>query len=73
MRDVVPATMENLLAKHGLEKDASIKHYTDYRVLEENNVTLVSIVQDLNFVIEKHMTMSMADTEEIIRRSEERV
>ena len=28
--DVLPEKMEELLAKHGLEKDESIKRYTDY-------------------------------------------
>ena len=27
--DILPEAMENLLKKHGLEKDASIKRYTD--------------------------------------------
>ena len=31
--DIVPEHMETLLAKHGLENEASILRYTDYRKL----------------------------------------
>ncbi len=84
--DILPEAMENLLSKHGLEKDSSIKRYTDYKkLLEENDVTLVSIATEsgnhaeialycidngIHVIIEKPMAMSMADAEEIIRRSE---
>ena len=84
--DVLPEAMENLLAKHGLEKDASIKRYTDYKqMLAENEITLCSIATEsgshaeialycidhgINVIIEKPMAMSMADADEIIRRSE---
>ena len=86
--DVLPEAMETLLAKHGLEKDASIKRYTDYKkMLEENDLRLVSIATEsgihaqialdcidagVNVIIEKPMAMSIADAEEIIRRSEEK-
>lgn len=86
--DIRPEAMETLLAKHGLEMDASIKRYTDYRqMLEESDITLVSIATEsgihaeialycidhgINVIIEKPMAMSMADAEEIIRRSEEK-
>lgn len=86
--DILPEAMENLLAKHGLEKDPSIKRYTDYKqMLAENELELVSIAtesgihaeialycidQGVNLIIEKPMAMSMADAEEIIRRSEEK-
>ncbi len=86
--DVKPEAMETLLAKHGLEKDASIKRYTDYKqMLAENDITLVSIATEsglhaeialycidhgINVIIEKPMAMSMDDAEEIIRRSEEK-
>lgn len=85
--DVKPEAMENLLAKHGLEKDPSIRRYTDYRkMIEENKITLVSIATEsglhaeialycidhgINVIIEKPMAMNMADAEKIIRRSEE--
>lgn len=86
--DVKEEAMETLLAKHGLEKDASIKRYTDYRqMLAENDITLVSIATEsgihaeialhcidcgANVIIEKPMAMSIDDAEEIIRRSEEK-
>ena len=84
--DVLPEAMETLLAKHGLEKDASIKRYTDYKtMLAENDLQLISIATEsgihaqialdcidagVNIIIEKPMAMNMADAEEIIRRSE---
>lgn len=86
--DVKEEAMEALLAKHGLEGEKSIKRYTDYRqMLEENDITLVSIATEsgahagialhcidcgVHVIIEKPMAMSMADAEEIIRRSEEK-
>ena len=86
--DVLPEAMENLLAKHGLEHDSSIKRYTDYKqMIEENEITLISIATEsgihaeialycidhgINLIIEKPMAMSMADAEEIIRRSDEK-
>ena len=45
--DIDPNAMEALLAKHGLEKDASIKRYTDYRtMLAENDLQLVGIATE---------------------------
>ena len=86
--DVLPEAMENLLAKHGLEKDTSIKRYTDYKqMLAENEIELASIATEsgihaeialhcidcgVNVIIEKPMAMSIADAEEIIRRSDEK-
>jgi len=86
--DVLPEAMENLLAKHGLENDNTIKRYTDYQqMIEENDITLASIATEsgihaeialycidhgVNVIIEKPMAMSMDDAEEIIRRSEEK-
>lgn len=86
--DVLPEAMENLLSKHGLEQDKSIKRYTDYKkLLEENELQLISIATEsgihaeialkcidagVNVIIEKPMAMNMADAEEIIRRSEEK-
>lgn len=84
--DVKPEAMEALLAKHGLEQDSSIKRYTDYKqMLQENDISLASIAtesgnhaeialycidQGVNLIIEKPMAMNMDDAEEIIRRSE---
>lgn len=86
--DVKPKAMEALLAKHGLEGDASIKRYTDYRqMLAESGIQLAAIATEsglhaqialdcidagVNVIIEKPMAMSMADAEEIIRRSRDR-
>ncbi|MEG1994028.1 MAG: Gfo/Idh/MocA family oxidoreductase, partial [Oscillospiraceae bacterium] len=46
--DVVPEHMESLLEKHSLEKDTSIKRYTDYKkMLEENSdIELVAIATE---------------------------
>ena len=86
--DVKPEAMETLLAKHGLEQDASIKRYTDYKqMLAENSIELASIATEsgnhaeialycidagVNLIIEKPMAMNMQDAEEIIRRSEDK-
>ena len=84
--DVVPERMEQLLSKHSLEKDSSIKRFTDYKkMLDEIKPELVSIATEsgshaeialycidkgINVIIEKPMAMSMKDADEIIRRSE---
>lgn len=84
--DILPEAMEGLLSKHGLERDTSIKRYTDYKqLIEENDIELISIATEsgihaeialycidagINVIIEKPMAMSMSDAEEIIRRSE---
>ena len=84
--DVVPERMEQLLSKHSLEKDSSIKRFTDYKkMLDEISPELVSIATEsgshaeialycidkgINVIIEKPMAMSMKDADEIIRRSE---
>ncbi len=86
--DVKPEAMETLLARHGLECDGSIQRYTDYkRMLRENGIQLAAIATEsglhaqialdcidagVNVIIEKPMAMSMADAEEIIRRSREK-
>ena len=86
--DILPEAMENLLAKHGLEQDSSIARYTDYiKMLDEVKPTLVSIATEsgihgqialacidrgIHVIIEKPMAMSMAEADEIIRRSREK-
>lgn len=86
--DVRPENMENLLGKLDLQKDSSIKRYTDYhKMMEENEITLASIATEsgshaevalacidkgIHVIIEKPMAMNMDDAEEIIRRSEEK-
>ena len=86
--DVKPEAMETLLARHGLECDGSIQRYTDYkRMLRENDIQLAAIATEsglhaqialdcidagVNVIIEKPIARSMADAEEIIRRSREK-
>ena len=86
--DVKPEAMETLLAKHGLERDTSIKRYTDYRrMLAENDLEMIAIAtesgahaeialacidQGIHVIIEKPIAMSMADADEIIRRGREK-
>lgn len=86
--DVLPEAMESLLAKFDLAGDSSIKRYTDYKqMLAENDIELASIATEsgihaeialhcidcgVNVIIEKPMAMSIADAEEIVRRSKEK-
>ena len=86
--DVVPEHMEEVLAKHDKQNDPSIKRYTDYKkMIEENEIELVGIATEsgnhaeialycidhgINVIIEKPMAMSIADAEEIIQRSEKK-
>lgn len=87
--DIVPERMETLLAKHGLQNDASIQQYTDYKKMltEHPELELIAIATEsglhaqialdcidagINVIVEKPIAMSMADADEIIRRSEEK-
>ncbi len=86
--DIIPEKMGQLLAKHDLENDSSIRYYEDYiKLLDEVKPELVSVATEsgsharialdcidrgINVIIEKPMAMSMADADEIIRRSEEK-
>lgn len=86
--DIIPEQMETLLAKHDLQKEASIKRYTDYRkMMEEIKPELVGIATEsgkhaqialycidhgANLIIEKPIAMSIQDADEIIRRSQEK-
>lgn len=87
--DLLPEAIEKLLAKHGLESDASITRYTDYKQMlaEHPEIELVAIATDsgvhaeialycidhgFNVIVEKPMTMSMADAEEVIKHSQEK-
>lgn len=86
--DILPEQMENLLEKHELAKDKSIKRYTDYRkMIWENKIDLIGIATEsgnhaeialycidhgINLIIEKPIAMSMQDADEIVRRSEEK-
>ena len=86
--DIVPEKMEEILTKHSLADDSSIKRYTDYKkMLEENDLELVSIATEsgkhaaialdaidagVSVIIEKPMAMNIADAEEIIKRAAEK-
>ncbi len=86
--DIIPKKMEELLAKHELQGDVSIKRYEDYKkMIEEEKPELVSIATEsgihaeialyciekgVNLIIEKPMAMSIEDADKIIRLSEEK-
>ena len=86
--DTAEEQMEKLLAEHGLEKDASIKRYTDYKkMIEENDLDLTAVATEsgihaeialycidhgIHCIIEKPIAMSMKDADEIVRRSQEK-
>lgn len=85
--DVVPEHMESVLAKHDLQNDTSIKRYTDYKqMVEENQIDLISIATEsglhgeialyciehgIHVIIEKPMAMSLEEADRIIALSEE--
>lgn len=85
--DIIPQKMEILLEKNGVDKDKTIKRYTDYKkMIEENEIELVGIATEsgihteialyciehgVNCIIEKPIAMSIQDADEIIRRSQE--
>lgn len=86
--DVIPEQMEVLLGKHDLQNDASIKRYTDYKeLIDENELDLVGIATEsgihaeialyciehnVNVIIEKPMAMSIEDADKIIKLAEEK-
>lgn len=86
--DRLPARMENVLAKHGLQHDTAIRRYTDYKkMIEENTPDLISIAtesglhaeialycigQGIPVIIEKPMAMSLEEADKIISLSEEK-
>lgn len=86
--DVIPEQMEVLLAKHDLQNDDSIKRYTDYKkLIDENELDLVGIATEsgihaeialyciehnVNVIIEKPMAMSIEDANKIIALAEEK-
>lgn len=85
--DVIPERMDRLLTKQGLEKDAAIACYTDYKVmLSEVRPQLVGIATEsglhakialacmeegANVIIEKPMAMSMEDADRILAKAKE--
>ena len=86
--DVKAEAMENLLVKTGLGEDRSIQRFTDYReMLAKRKPQLAAIATEsglhakialdcidygIPVIIEKPMAMSLADADEIIRRSKAR-
>ena len=84
--DIEEGHMEEVLKKHGLEKDTSIMRYTDYhKMLEEIPLDLVSIATEsglhgkialecikrgIHAIIEKPMAMSLDEADQIIALSE---
>ena len=52
--DVKPEQMENLLEKHDLKQETSIKRYTDYKkMIEDNEPQLAEIQTELILEMEK--------------------
>lgn len=86
--DIVSNKMEELLKKHDLQENSSIRRYEDYRkMIEEIQPELVSIATEsgkhaeialyciekgVNLIIEKPMAMSIEDADKIIKLSEEK-
>lgn len=86
--DVVPEHMDDVLTKHGLQGDAAIKRYTDFRkMIKENQLDLISIATEsglhgeialyciehgIHVIIEKPMAMSLTEADKIIALSEEK-
>ncbi|MBE5868210.1 MAG: Gfo/Idh/MocA family oxidoreductase [Lachnospiraceae bacterium] len=86
--DIVPEHMEQVLAKHGLESEVSIKRYADYKemicraapelvsIATESGlhaeIALYCIDRGVHVIIEKPMAMSLADADKIIALAEEK-
>lgn len=84
--DILPEKMENLLLKSDAKDIDSIKRYTDYKkMIEENDFDLISIATEsgkhaaianycikhgINVIIEKPIAMSMKDANEIIENAD---
>ena len=80
--DIVTENMENLLEKHNLQNDTTIKRYTDYKtMLDENEIELVAIATEsgihaeialyciekgIHCIIEKPIAMSIQDAQKIV-------
>lgn len=85
--DIIPQNMEQLLEKHGLEKEKQMKQYTDYKeLIAETKPELISIATEsgkhaeialyciehgIHVIIEKPMAMSIQDADAIIQKAEE--
>ena len=86
--DIVPEKMEQLLAKHGLEKETYIARFIDYKDMlaavrpdfvsiatesgKHAEIVLYCIDHGIHVIVEKPMAMSMKDADEIVRRSQEK-
>lgn len=86
--DILESKMEEILQKHELKDEKSIKKFIDYKkMISETKPELVSIAtesgnhaelalfcidQGIHVIIEKPMAMSIADADEIIKRAEEK-
>lgn len=86
--DVLPEKMEELLIKHNLQDDNSIKRFENYKkMIDEVEPDLISIATEsgihaeialyciekgINIIIEKPMAMSIEDADKIIKLSEEK-
>ncbi|MEH2948118.1 Gfo/Idh/MocA family oxidoreductase [Sporofaciens sp. JLR.KK001] len=86
--DIEESQINNLLTKHGLDKDTAIKHYIDYKkMIEQNKLDLVAIATEsgnhaeialycidhgINCIIEKPIAMSIQEADQIIRHAEEK-
>lgn len=87
--DIDLSQTEKLLEIYGLEKNLSIKRYTDYqKMLEENQLDLVAIATEsgkhaeialfcinngIHCIIEKPIAMSIQDADKIIQQAEEKM
>ena len=86
--DVLPEKMDAILEKYELNEKSSIKKYTDYKqMIQEEKLELVSIATEsgihaeialycidnnVNVIIEKPMAMSIEDANKIINLAEEK-
>lgn len=86
--DVIETNMEKVLIKHNLEKNPSIKRYTSYKkMIEENKIQLISIAtesgvhaeialycieKEINVIIEKPIAMSLKDADRIVELAEKK-
>lgn len=86
--DLVPEHIGEVLSKSGLDNNMSIKRYTDYKkMLDEQRPALVSIATEsgkhaeialyciqkgIHVIIEKPMAMSLEDADRMIRLAEEK-
>lgn len=86
--DILPEKMEELLEKHDLQSDTSIKRYEDYKKMINDvrpelisiatesgihaEIALYCIEKGVNLIIEKPMAMSIEDADKIIKLSEEK-